>query len=297
MDLSKLKHPAWSGIVLPLALAIGATFTPGTVRAALLIAAIVAVASTYHHTEHGGKRWKRTGAVAGVCLAIAIGVFFLGRVVDARSKPKETAAIGNPGPIPIPPARVAGSTAMSSATDKPHVPVRQIRKAEEQAKTGTPANAIPEVAAPAPKPPDIKVENSPCAVIQNGNGNTASPNCGTSLAKVKITPADNNKENTTAVGIGGPPHLETLYRSSFKLNVSESTLSDLRVVVRGEKLRQIECGQETGFYKAATAMKGVASCTMNNLFGDDWFFAVQTLSPISRGDLHMDIICSPQCKQ
>jgi hypothetical protein len=42
VDLVKLKHPAWLGLVLPLAIA--STFTPGTVRGVSLIAAILAVA-------------------------------------------------------------------------------------------------------------------------------------------------------------------------------------------------------------------------------------------------------------
>jgi hypothetical protein len=86
MNVSQLKHSAWSGVVLPLVLAVGSTFTGSVLRTGLLIAAIITVSLTYHHTQHGGKRWSRTGWVAGSCALLAIGVFYIGQFVDARTK-------------------------------------------------------------------------------------------------------------------------------------------------------------------------------------------------------------------
>jgi hypothetical protein len=91
MDISKLKHPAWSGVVMPLALAVGSTFTPATIRGALLVLAVIAIAGTIHNTEFGAKRWRVTGIALLISTTLAVGVFFIGSVVDANSKPKPTA--------------------------------------------------------------------------------------------------------------------------------------------------------------------------------------------------------------
>jgi hypothetical protein len=103
MDFGRLSHPWWLGVVLPLALAIGSTFTPGTIRGWLLIAAVAAVAWTFHHTEFGGKRWRVTGIVILASIALAIGVFYIGQVVDGRSKPlpkKKYATTKDVEPVP-----------------------------------------------------------------------------------------------------------------------------------------------------------------------------------------------------
>ena len=96
MDLAKLKHHAWSGVVMPIALAIGSTFTPGTVRDVLLIVAVMVVAWAFHNTEFGGKRWRRTAVVLGIASALAVGVFFVGQRIDAQQKPKQTATAPMP---------------------------------------------------------------------------------------------------------------------------------------------------------------------------------------------------------
>src|ERR1035438_374136 len=92
MHLSRLQHPGWWGLVVPIGLAIGSTFTPETVRGVLLVAMIGAVAYTVHNTEFGARRWKVTGVAAGICAVLAIPIFFLGHAMDARQKPKEQIA-------------------------------------------------------------------------------------------------------------------------------------------------------------------------------------------------------------
>lgn len=109
MDLAKLQHPGWWGLVVPIGLAIGSTFTPGTVRSILLILMIGAVGWTIHNTEFGAKRWKVTGLAAGICAILAVLIFFLGRAMDARQKPKEQSARVMPAPGPSPPTVADGT--------------------------------------------------------------------------------------------------------------------------------------------------------------------------------------------
>src|SRR5579863_4369075 len=179
MDLlSKLKHPAWGWLIVPLVLAIIATFTPSAVRVCLLVATVIAVASVYHQTAHGGKRWGRTGVVVGVCLVIAIGVFFLGRLVDARSNPKDTTTTtGNKTPDHSTPAPegAKGSQGKLSATDS--TSASGSPKKAKQARSKEQAKAIP-----APKS-DIPTPN-----VHAPASSTQSSQSGTAVGTVNVQP-------------------------------------------------------------------------------------------------------------
>jgi hypothetical protein len=100
MDLTKLKHPGWVGVVLPLALAIGSTLTPGTVRVWLLVAAVVAAIWIFHTTEFASRNLRKTLPAAGILLAIAVALFFVGRAFDSHARPTEEAR-------KIPPSRAS----------------------------------------------------------------------------------------------------------------------------------------------------------------------------------------------
>jgi hypothetical protein len=81
--LEKLQHPGWVGVVLPFALAIGSTFTPGTVRVLLLLGAIAAATWVFYNTKLGAKSIGRTSVSFFVFLLVAGVVFFEGRRFDA----------------------------------------------------------------------------------------------------------------------------------------------------------------------------------------------------------------------
>lgn len=128
MDFSKLQHPGWWELVVPIGLAIGSKFTPETVRSALLIAAVGAVAWTVHHTAFGAGRWKVTGIAAAICSILAIVVFFFGRAVDAQQKTKEPKSHAMTTPLPPvvassarrnPPAAIPQSPAKATSKDAP----------------------------------------------------------------------------------------------------------------------------------------------------------------------------------
>ena len=83
-NLKTLAHPGWVGVVLPLALAVGSTFSPDVIRGVLLIAAVIGATWTFHRTAFAGGSLKRTGIASLVLLVAALGVFALGHALDAR---------------------------------------------------------------------------------------------------------------------------------------------------------------------------------------------------------------------
>jgi hypothetical protein len=85
-DLSKFKHSAWTGVVLPIALAIVSTFPLGSVRVWLLLGAVVAATVTFARTEFAKGRLKHTSAAFVVFIGMAIGVFLLGRSIELHAK-------------------------------------------------------------------------------------------------------------------------------------------------------------------------------------------------------------------
>jgi len=90
MDTTKFRHPAWGVVVLPLALAVGATFTPEVIRGLLLIAAVIAATWTFYKTEFANRRKKHT-AVAGFLFLLVAGlVFILGHSLDSSAKAAQT---------------------------------------------------------------------------------------------------------------------------------------------------------------------------------------------------------------
>ncbi len=74
------------GVVFPLALAIGSTFSPQIIRGLLLVLAVAAATWTFHRTEFAAERSIFTGIAFVVFLMVACGVWFAGRTMDAPEK-------------------------------------------------------------------------------------------------------------------------------------------------------------------------------------------------------------------
>lgn len=92
MDITaRLQHPGWMGVVLPLLLAIGATFSPDKVRASLLICAIAAATWTFHRTEYASKKLSRTLLAGAAFLILAAIIFLAGRKFDQSAQLVPTA--------------------------------------------------------------------------------------------------------------------------------------------------------------------------------------------------------------
>src|SRR6267143_6187649 len=83
--LTKLKHPAWTGLILPLALAVGSTFSPDILRVVLLGAMVIAITWTFYLTEFGGRNFKKTALVGVGSIVLAFAIFAGGRILDARA--------------------------------------------------------------------------------------------------------------------------------------------------------------------------------------------------------------------
>jgi len=83
LDSSDLRHPAWRGVVLPLILAIGSTFSPDILRVILLAAAVIAVTWTFYLTKYGGRNFKKTALVGVGSIVLAFAIFAGGRILDA----------------------------------------------------------------------------------------------------------------------------------------------------------------------------------------------------------------------
>src|ERR1700674_1908541 len=83
---SKLRHPAWTGIVLPLILAVGSTFSGDVIRGILLAAMVVSVTWTFHLTKYAGRDFKKTALIGVGSIVLAFTIFSGGRVLDARAK-------------------------------------------------------------------------------------------------------------------------------------------------------------------------------------------------------------------
>src|SRR6267143_2440811 len=85
LDSSDLRHPAWRGVVLPLILAIGSTFSPDILRVILLAAAVIAVTWTFYLTKYSGRNFKKTALVGVGSIVLAFAIFAGGRILDARA--------------------------------------------------------------------------------------------------------------------------------------------------------------------------------------------------------------------
>jgi hypothetical protein len=107
---------------LPLALAIGSTFTPGTIRAWLLVAAVVAAVLTFHKTEYAGQNLKKTVPVGIGFLGIALVVFFIGRAMDTPAKAVQVAQVTTKDkpPVSAPAVPPIPTTAQPATSAKQH---------------------------------------------------------------------------------------------------------------------------------------------------------------------------------
>ena len=84
--IRRVMRPAWTGVIFPSVLSVGSIFAPGMARGFLLLVAAAAAACTFHFTDLGGKNWKRTGVAFCVFCLLAVGVFWLGLIVNPPSR-------------------------------------------------------------------------------------------------------------------------------------------------------------------------------------------------------------------
>ena len=95
LDFSNLKHPWWTGLVFPLVLAIGSTFSPSSVRVVLLIGAVLAATGTVYLTKYGGRKLTKTAPVAILSSVLALVVFAGGRIFESKPEPSPVQASGD----------------------------------------------------------------------------------------------------------------------------------------------------------------------------------------------------------
>lgn len=190
------------------------------------------------------------------------------------------------------------------AQDTPQSPVtatKRTAKSRDSTHAKHP-KTVADAKPPTPASGGTITNNCPGGICISG-GTVSNPtvvNNGPPPAKIQLRPWDQNQQNNTAVAVmpNGPPNLETLYHSTHLIEVTGSAIPGLHVSAKGPKLRQLECGLHTGMYQTVTAVNGEADCTMHSVFGDDWFFGIQTLSPVSHGDVRIDLIClGIRCEQ
>lgn len=151
MDFAKLQHPGWWGLIVPIGLALTATFTPDTVRGVLLLAMVGAVAWTVHHTEFAARRWKITSIAAGICAILAIPIFVAGHALDARQKRKELTPVAKLTPTPVPPPtrerqqQTSQLGALNGAKPGKKAKIRQLlaQKRPPNTSTPTPSGEVP----------------------------------------------------------------------------------------------------------------------------------------------------------
>jgi hypothetical protein len=221
-NLNRLSHPGWLGVVLPLvvlplALTIVSTFTPGTVRAGLLITAVVAAVWTFHKTDYAGQNLKKTGPAAVGFLVIALVVFFIGRAMDT-------------------PAKAVQVTAQNPAISPVEVPAPQAKQQIADAPKGKKA---PQVKNAAPLVPPINQRD--CGVVQiGGSGNQASPNCGAPPPKVIVTRQ-------------GDPEIRKNYRgtkdsyvTTFGIAIPDGSVPILGLIAHGDSVFEMEAGRPDG---------------------------------------------------
>lgn len=73
---TKLRHKRWRYVLSALS-AYLATLAPDFIRALVLLFAVVMAAWTFHKTEFGAKKLKRTAPVAGLFVILAVLLYFL----------------------------------------------------------------------------------------------------------------------------------------------------------------------------------------------------------------------------
>lgn len=227
MDLGKLQHAGWWGLVVPVGLALASTFTPGTVRGVLLFLMICAVAWTVHHTEFGARRWKVTATAAALCAVVAIPVFLAGRALDARQKTHELARITPPpGPPPV------VTDKRDSAKPEQSNDARKVKKI---ARASKPISQSSQVKSETPKVQPSTVNNCPNGICISG-GTVTSPtvinNGGRrALAHLSATEIEDitralNTFSITSIDVGLNGATEDIleFFHSFQAAVSKSTV-------------------------------------------------------------------------
>lgn len=127
--VNRVRHPDWVAVVLPLALAIGSTFTPGTLRVWLLVAAVGAATWIFYNTELGAKNIVRTIVASFVFLLIAAAIFLTGRRYDASR-----ASITTQSPSASQNSSVQEASKQASSqvpTSTPHSPIKPGRQTKK----------------------------------------------------------------------------------------------------------------------------------------------------------------------
>lgn len=176
MGVSKLRHPGWLVVLLPVLLALPSTLTPGAARIVLLAVGVLAATIIYHLTEHGGKQPKRTAIALVVSTALAVVLFLLLGVIDTRLKPKEVARSIPPVPTRKDPAQDQPSNTLTNHADakKPAIPQpnNEASKPEHsRSKTANPPS--PPQMNSAPSVGTINVQQGGAASVGQQGGITA----------------------------------------------------------------------------------------------------------------------------
>jgi hypothetical protein len=164
--INRLKHPSWVGIVLPLALAIGSTFSPAGLRATLLVLAVMAATWTFHYTELGGKKLKRTAPVGLALAVLALLIFLMGRRFDQSARGIPTAENQQQTRTPDPPLPTPPE--VKPEEKKPDKKDQDAKKLKPEPNVDKPKQ-------------DIKtgnIDQGACSNLQIGSSGNQTVNCG-----------------------------------------------------------------------------------------------------------------------
>jgi hypothetical protein len=165
----RLQHPGWVGVILPLVLTIGSTFTPGKLRAALLVVAVISATWVFSRTPLGRERLWRPIVAFCVFLIIALGIFIVGQRFDSPAP--NTVAVQLPQTQPQPQPQTSPPLVSSPAShpdkDKgasgqnklPHKKSSEQQSGKENIQTGP------------------ITTTAPCSPVQVGKNNQATVNC------------------------------------------------------------------------------------------------------------------------
>jgi hypothetical protein len=145
---ARLQHPGWLGLIVPLILAIGSTFSPSSLRVILLVAAVVAATWVFHKTEYADGKLSKTIPAAFTFLFIASVIFLVGHRFDTRitsgTAPPQSSSPPPPPTINQPTPTVAQNTDTSRKENKkpdikkptPISPSNQEQSGKDNVQTG-----------------------------------------------------------------------------------------------------------------------------------------------------------------
>ena len=171
--------------VLPIALGVIATFSPGSIRVVLLVAAVIAATWTFHLTEFAGKEFMKTAPAFIVFMLAALIVFGVGHVIDDRAKAaitdshKTSPAKPEVTPTPVAPpksspnAQAESKKEPSPSKQNPVRPTARIDKPIQTTVDSSPAIPIPQ--SPVIQNNSQGINIGPGAVAPNAQVNNFGP--------------------------------------------------------------------------------------------------------------------------